>query len=97
MLQDGHGEVEWDRITFVKARVLAGLEDQQTEQRVADGLNVALSTVRSQVEELKAITGCPDVREIGKWWRRNRADWAAWCERQAGMGPDEAETVPGVG
>lgn len=96
-MQDGHGDVEWERITFVKARVLAGLEDQQTEQRIADGLNVALSTVRTHVEELKAITGRGDVRELGKWWRRNRTDWAAWCLRQAGIPPDEEETLPRVG
>lgn len=94
---DEHEDVEWERITFVKARVLAGLEDQQTEQRIADGLNVALSTVRTHVGELKAISGCGDVRELGKWWRRNRLEWAAWCVRQAGILPDEGETLPGVG
>ena len=88
---------DWERVSFARARVLAGLEDQQTEQRIADALNVALSTVRSQVEELKAATGRGDVRELGKWWRQNGTAWLAWCERQASWGTDETETPPPVG
>jgi hypothetical protein len=75
---------DWSRITFVKARVLSGLEDQQTEMEIADRGIVALSTIRSHVEDLKGITGCADVRER-KWWRENRHLWLAWCAEQAGM------------
>jgi hypothetical protein len=76
---------DWARITFIRARVFAGLENQMTEQKIADWLNVELSTVRSHVEDLKAITGCRDVRELGRWWRANRESWCAWCAEQAGM------------
>lgn len=91
-------QVDWEKISFVKARVLAGLEDQQTEQRIADGLNVAVSTTRHHVEEeLKATTGCGDVRELGKWWRQNRTAWLAWCERQASWRTLETENPSPVG
>ncbi|MEO6397290.1 MAG: hypothetical protein ABIP13_02365 [Tepidiformaceae bacterium] len=90
-------EIGWARITYAKARVLAGLEDQQTEQRIADGLNVALSTIRSHVEELKATTGCGDIRELGKWRRQNRSAWLAWCEAQASSRSDGKKTQPPVG
>ena len=85
---------DWKQITPAKAKVLAGLEDQQTEQRIAARSNVALSTIRTHVRELKDIVGCHDVRELGKWWRQNRAGWVAWCEQQAGLGTDELRTVP---
>lgn len=76
---------DWARVTFIRARVCAGLENQKTEREIADWLLVELSTVRSHVEDLKAITGCRDVRELGRWWRANRKSWCAWCEEQAGM------------
>ena len=58
---------------------------QFTEQHIADGLNVALSTVRDHVEDLKDMAGYRTVRELGVWWRRNRGDWLAWCAVQAGI------------
>ena len=65
MAMDGIEAFDWERITFARARVLAGLENQQTEQKIADGLIVEFSTVRSHVEALKGITGCHGVRDSG--------------------------------
>ena len=82
--------IEWERITIVKAKVMAGLEGQLTERQIAENRFVALSTVRTHVEELKGITGCADVKELGRWWRRNRAAWVRWCAVQAGI--EESDT-----
>ena len=89
--------IDWERISFARARVLAGLEDQQTEQQIADRLGVALTTVRSQVEVLKAATGCQDVKELGKWWREKRDTWTEWCVAQARLGADNEKFLPPVG
>jgi len=75
----------WDRITFARARVLRELADGRTEREIAEKLTMSYSGVRSQVEVLKALTGCHDVREIGRWWRVNRESWRLWCDEAGGV------------
>ncbi|MCL4232071.1 MAG: hypothetical protein KJ053_10845 [Dehalococcoidia bacterium] len=81
---ESHDGFAWDRITFSRAKVLREIADSRTEREVAVGLQVAYTTVRSHIAELKGLTGCHDVREMGRWWRDNREDWLDWCKRQAG-------------
>jgi len=80
---------EWERFTFARVRVLRELADGRTEREIGERNQVSYSGVRSTVEDLKSITGCGDVREMGRWWRENRAAWLAWCEHQAGVGSEE--------
>lgn len=71
---------DWDRITFARARLLRELADGRTEREAAEALQMSYAGVRSCVEVLKEITGCRDVREMGRWWRANRALWRRWCD-----------------
>lgn len=84
-----HDAFDWERITFARARVLREIADGRTEREVADRLQVAYSTGRSHVAELKGLTGSRDVRELGRWWRNHRSAWLAWCVAQAGAVVEE--------
>jgi hypothetical protein len=83
MSVEGHEPIDWDRITFARARVLREIEDHRAEREIADKLQMTYNGVRSQIDELKSITGCSDLRALGRWWRDNRPAWLAWCDRQA--------------
>ena len=78
-------EFDWRHIAFMRARVLAELEDRQPEHKIADRVGIEYSTVRSHVEDLKNITGCGDVRDLGRWWERNRGPWLRWVAHQGGV------------
>jgi len=84
MSVQGGEPFNWERITFARARVLREIEDRRTEREIAGNLQMTYNGVRSQIDELKLITGCGDLRALGRWWRDNRDAWLAWCERQAG-------------
>lgn len=79
----------WEFFTAARVRVLRGLEDQQMEREIAAGLSIEYGTVRRHVEDLKAFTGCGDVRDLGRWWRVNRATWLRWCAAQGGISHGE--------
>ncbi|HKS92836.1 MAG TPA: hypothetical protein VJQ83_12960 [Tepidiformaceae bacterium] len=80
---NGSGNIDWERFTFARVRVLREIEARFTLQAVSDHLQLSYNTVRSYVEELKAMTGCSDVRELGRWWEEHRASWEVWCAEQA--------------
>ena len=77
--------VDWERMTPARVRVLSKLADSRTEREIAGSLGISYNGVRSQTEVLKELTGCGDVREIGRWWRDHRERWVAWCAEQAGV------------
>ena len=91
-----HDEV-WMAITIRRAEVLRELAEMRTEREVADILGVSLTTVRSHVEDLKAITGCDTVREMGRWWLSNRQGWAAWVLSAGGVSARELEDIDSTG
>ena len=80
---------DWGSITSARARLLRELADGRTQHEICERNQMTYAGVRSLVEDLKAITGCRDVRELGRWWRENRAAWIAWCGRQAGVVGEE--------
>ncbi len=82
---------DWDSITCARARLLRELANGRTEREIGERLLMTYAGVRSQVEDLKNITGHRDVREIARWWRDNRADWMAWCGQQAGLAREEGD------
>jgi DNA-binding NarL/FixJ family response regulator len=89
---EGHDEFcDWEWFTFARARILRELADGRTEVQAAARLGISYQSVRSQVEDLKAKTGLTDVREMGRWWRKDRVAWLAWCERQAGIVEEEGD------
>lgn len=85
MAVENTSNIPWERLTFARVRLLRELEDRRTLHEVAELLGISYNGVRSCVNELKVITGCSDVRELGRWWRQFRGPWLAWCERQAGQ------------
>jgi DNA-binding NarL/FixJ family response regulator len=71
---------------YRRVQLLRCLADGLTEREAAERLGVKLTSVRSQVEDIKDVTGCESVRELGRWWRSSRSDWLAFCERLGGAG-----------
>ena len=76
---------DWESITYLRARVLSDLEDRQTAHKIAERLGVQYTTVRGYVEKLKNLTGCNDVRDLGRWWQQNRGSWLRWVASQGGV------------
>lgn len=85
MSAESNDPIEWEWFTFARVRLLRELADGRTEPEVADRLKLSYHSVRGQVEDLKAKTGCDSVREVGRWWRENGVAWVEWCKRQAGL------------
>ncbi len=77
------GDVPWERLTVARVRILRELEDRRTEREIAERLLMTYNGVRSHVEDLKALTGCADVRALGRWWGDVRGDWLGWLAREA--------------
>ena len=75
-MQEGHEQVDWARITYVRVAVLRGLADNRSERQIADESGVAYSTIRSHVTTLKNLTG---------WWRLAAPEWHRWCAVHAGL------------
>ena len=84
----------WDQLTFSRVRVLTALEDGRTQREAAARIGITLNGARSIVDDLKQITGCPDVKELARWWRRNRSGWLAWCCEQAGLPQEDTAGTP---
>lgn len=62
-------------ITFRRAQVLRELADGYSETEAASHLGISVSGFRATVQQLKDLTGCTGVRELGRWWRANRDIW----------------------
>lgn len=56
-------------ITFRRAQVLRELADGYSESEAAAHLGVTISGFRASVQQLKDLTGCASVRELGRWGR----------------------------
>jgi DNA-binding NarL/FixJ family response regulator len=72
------------RITHRRASVLREIADGRTEQQAAETLGLSYTGPRSHVAALLEIAQCPDVRELGRWWRVHRAEWLAFMVEAAG-------------
>lgn len=84
----------WNKITLRRAAILRDLADGLTEPRVAEALGLTLPIVRGQVEQLKNLTGCVSVRQLGRWWRANRREWVLAAVAAGGLRlpePDSGE------
>lgn len=96
--------VDWSRITLRKAEYLREFADGYTEPEVAARLGVSGNGVRSAVDDLRSVTGCGSVRELGRLWRARRHEWLAECAKAAGMPvsgawpelPDQATPLSGA-
>ena len=75
----------FNSLSYRRVQLLRRLADGLTGPESATLLDVKFTTVRSQVEEIKTLTGCESVRQLGPWWRSVRSDWLASCERLAGL------------
>ena len=93
MSVQSHTRIDYEWITFSKARVLAQLEAEFTEREGANNLAMPYETFRSAVEDIKQRIGLSSVKEIRWWWRENYEPWCQWLAVQG-----KAErTVPKVG
>ncbi|MBE7519709.1 MAG: hypothetical protein HS107_10755 [Thermoflexaceae bacterium] len=81
--------IDRDRTTFARARVLREIEARRTVRQAAESLQMSYHGARSQIDALKGITGCQDLREMGRWWETNAPLWLAWCAEQAGLAMKE--------
>lgn len=76
--------VDWDRISAARARVLHQLALQRTEREGAVALGISTNGFKSQVRDLKVITGRTSVRELGAWWAEANGDWVRCLASAAG-------------
>jgi DNA-binding CsgD family transcriptional regulator len=90
----------YQQITLRRAEVLRELADGYTESEIAEHLGITVNGVRSHVGDLREITGCSGVRELGRWWRHNRHGWMRSRARVAGAdsstGPLDHSHDPGL-
>ena len=88
-----HARVVLLRITARRAHVLRELADGYSGRESARRIGLTHNGLRSQVEDLKKITGCSSQRELGRWWREHRASWLSLMSVQAGLtaAPDAPE------
>ena len=84
-MQDGHGEIDWARFTYPKIQMLRGLADNRSEREIADDSALSYATARWHVAQLKALTGCGTVGELGRWWRNHSEEWRHWSAALAGL------------
>ncbi len=68
--------------TLRRVELLRHLADFRNEPYAAEQMSISVSGVRSHVEDLKIITGCESVADLGRWWLANRH---AWLELIAGQ------------
>ena len=87
--------IDWTKFTIARIHVLRGLADNRSLSEIATDLHIEPNTVRGHVADLKALTSCKDVREIGRWWSQHAPEWLHWCALQAGL--ETGETVRTVG
>lgn len=78
-------------VTLRRAELLALFADLRSQTYAAEQMSITVSGVASQVENLKALTGCDSVAELGRWWLAHREAWVALHSRVAGVAPDAAE------
>jgi DNA-binding NarL/FixJ family response regulator len=76
-------------ITRRQAEILRELAEGRSMREIAEALGIAVTGVRSHVQRIKALTGCHDVRDLGRLWRRHRVDWAHAQLRAGGIDPSE--------
>lgn len=65
------------RITPRRAQFLALIEAHHTNAQIADQLGVAPTTVKHTIEQLRQLTQSRSKRDLARWWRTNREQWAA--------------------
>lgn len=85
----------WERLTFARVRVLRELADGRSEREVAKRLQMTYNGTRSIVADLKAVTECHDVRELGRWWRASRSVWYESIGQEAGIVASERVRAEG--
>lgn len=79
-----HDDAVWESITPRRAWVLRELADGHSLHATAARLNLTYNGVRSHVQDLKVITGCESVSELGRFWRRYRGDWLRFMAASGG-------------
>lgn len=73
------------RISRRKAQILTAIARRATQKEIAVLLVVAFDTVHTHVEQLKDITGCRSMAQLGNWWEQHRRPWVAYYARAAGI------------
>ena len=73
-----------ESITPRQADFLREVADGYSQAEIAERLVVTRNTVHKAISELESIIGCGSMAELGRWWRENRRDWAAWMASRAG-------------
>lgn len=71
-------------ITLRRAEVLREIAEGYSEREIAVRLGISPTGVRSHVEDLRRLTGCASMREMGRWWREKRAEWVDFVRFLAG-------------
>ena len=79
---------DWRKLTHSRIGYLREVGDGRTLPEIAAQFQVTVNSARSAIEGLKDITGCRDVREMGRWWRDHRGEWLQWCAGEAGIHPE---------
>ena len=70
---------EWNagcEITVRRAELLAALAENRSFREAACTLHISYETVRTNVRQLREITGTATHWELRRWWCDNRAAWA---------------------
>ena len=88
----GQGELKWRTVTLRQAEVLTGLANNFTIREIAESLRVPYPTVRSTVVAIQSQVGLRSSRELARWWREYRGDWAEEMLRAAGLGSETEDS-----
>lgn len=75
----------WEAMTMRRVQVAAWLADGKTEKQIARECGIEETTVKDHVKHLRELTGEPNARGVGRFWRTYRAEWHAWYGRLAGV------------
>ena len=78
-------DFEFDGITARRAEILSLIEQGFSVVRTARELEIAPTTVRTHVEELRRRNGCGTINELRAFWRANRGAWVIALARRGGV------------
>lgn len=85
MAPPGASEFEFDGITARRAEILSLIERGFSVVRVARELEIAPTTVRTHVEEIRRRHDCSTMNDLRAFWRANRGPWLAALARRGGV------------
>jgi DNA-binding CsgD family transcriptional regulator len=74
----------YERLTPRRVQLLGLIASAHTTRECADAMGVSVSTVESTLADLKSFTGATSMRQLARWWLREREPFLVWMRELAG-------------